>query len=182
MYDPELIIDALIATLDPEVRRLDPDGLRWYVDVVLLRHSERRPYLWADFLAERPDLVRPVPLVYDRPSRLVFVGGHAEHERIAGELYQFRLITADRPPLWRDLRHGRYGCPDFGPAADKFIETGMGFLMGSPTAQRGERRLNLGATVRFSVAERKVFSMYQVNRTTKPDQSERGERDARPRG
>lgn len=173
MYDPEPIIDALVATLDPEVSRLDTEGLRWYVHVVLLRHSERRPYLWADFIAERPDLERPRPLVYDRPSRLVFVGGHADHERIAGELYHFRSIPPVPAPSWKDPL---FSCLDYGPEADKFIGTGMGFLMGSPTAQMGNRRLNLGATVRFSVSERKVFSMYEVERMTKPNHSERGDR------
>lgn len=181
MYNPDPIIEALASTLAPEVRDADAVGLRKFIDISLLDSSQRRPYLLADFLAERPDLERPLPLVYDRPSQLVFVGGLGEHERIAGQLYHFRTIAAHPVPDWEALR---WACIDdriYAPFSDKFIETGMGFLMGSPTAARGERLLHLGADVRFNAAERRVFSVYRTQRVGVRDGEQSQQRSARER-
>lgn len=162
MYDPTPAVEALMRTAPESLRAADPDGLERYVVRYLLRQHERRPYLWNDFVSERPDLERIRPLVYDRPSGLVFVGGLAEHERLSAELLHLRTLDA-RAAGWLEAEHCKL-LTNYAEAADCFIILGVGMRVGSPSAQMGRRSLLIGSGVIMTEAELRVFADYRLVR------------------
>lgn len=162
MYDATPAVEALVRTAPEALRAADPEGLNRYVVRHLLRQHERRPYLWADFVAERPDRDRVLPLVYDRPSGLVFVGGHAEHERLSAELFHLRTLDA-RAAGRLDAEHFQL-LTNYADAADAFILRGVGMRVGSPSAQMGRRSLLVGPGIIMTEAESRAFADYRLVR------------------
>lgn len=161
-WDPDAIIETLVATAPAGLAELDGAGLRHFVELVLLAQHERRPMTFAEFARERPDRPRPAPFVYDRPSRLVFLGGWATHSRIAAQLYHFRQIALDPRPDWQELRWACIDCDVYFDLAVRFIDSGMGFLACSPSAQMGRYTLNLGRGIALTREERQVFADYRL--------------------
>lgn len=163
-WDPDAIIETLVATAPAGLAELDGAGLRRHVELVLLAQHERRPGTLAEFSLEIRSSGRPLAFVYDRPSRLIFLGGWADHSKIAAQLFQLRQIALDPPPDWDELRWACSDSADYYPMADRFIESGMGFLAGGPSAQMGRYTVNVGYGVAMSRAERDLFADYRVER------------------
>lgn len=152
--------DALFATAQVSVQTTDAVGLRQYIERTLLKQACRRPLCWSEFVTQRPDLLRPLPLVYDRPSGLVFIGGLADHERCAAELYYFRQLAS--PVDWVAATEETDLSSTYHHYADRFIETGMGMLCGSSSAHMGRRTLVIGEHVKLTPAEKLAFREYML--------------------
>lgn len=161
-YDPSYEIRALVESAPAPLAQLDPVGLERYVIARLLDGHAIRPYAWPAFLAERPDLGRPLALVYDRPTGLVFLGGHAMHSSLCARLHHLRGL--DGGAAGRIDAVSRSLLLNYSGHADAFITEGMGFRMGSPSAQMGRRTLMVGAGVRLTPTEVEAFADYSLVR------------------
>ncbi|MBG6083119.1 hypothetical protein [Rubrivivax gelatinosus] len=158
MYDPQPAVESLMASVPEPLRIADPVGVETFITRQLLRGHERRPFTWAAFMRERPDAYRVIPLVYDRPSRLIFLGGSGEHGQLCALLYFLRQKGGHEPGALDDaytkvMRKA-------GELADRFILDGMGLRVGGPSAQMGRRRLMIGDGVRLTADELVAFAGY----------------------
>ena len=161
-YDPSPEIRALMNSCSADLRAADAEGLERYIYLRILRHSELRPLSWREFITDRPDQLRPVALVYDRPAGLVFVGGHATHEKLGAQLYHLRSLDASAAGRFDEIYFSQL--QRFEREADAFITEGMGMRMGSSSAQMGRRTLVLGKNVRLTPREYAAFADYKLDR------------------
>lgn len=158
-YDPSAVVQALVDSAPRSLLKADQEAVRSFVEAGLLRHHERRPFTWLEFAKTRPDAHRVLPLVYDRPSRLIFVGGSGEHQQLCAMLYHFRQLDESALPqlhdLWSTISRKA------SVLADTFILEGMGMRVGGPSAQMGRRTLMVGESCRMSADELTLFSAYE---------------------
>lgn len=159
-WDETPYVDALVAAAHPSLRRATPKALHDYIWLGIMDHGSHRPIFWSEFVEERPDLDPPRAFVYDRVTKLVFVGGMGLHERLAAMIYATRVTETIEH--WRDLSLTIMDDKreDF---AERFVGEGMGFMQGSPSAAMGRRTLMIGKGIRMTPEERRVFSGYKVD-------------------
>lgn len=160
MWDDAPVINAFASAAPAGVR--DHAHLPEYIHRVILRDGERRPEPAAQAMADMA--VRPLGFVYDRATGLVVAGGWADHERCASALMHFYELT---PQALHDLEHAVFtGALYDPPAAERYIDRGLGFLANSPqlTQASGRWPLQVGSQVVLTAQEKLWFKALQLCR------------------
>ena len=154
VFDPTPTTQAFLASLPPAIAA-SAKAVE-FMESELLLNGEHRMHFMKEVAPSLRD--RAVGLVYDRASGIVIAGGFGVHTRQAAIVAIMRTEPMEKWDKCMRLLHLR------DEWADRFVETGLGFLSSGVSATMGRHTLLVGEDVALSAQEKLWFAHYDIKR------------------